>query len=247
MNRLQLETETSKLLADPANTRWSTGNIDLRLDEAQIAVQIDAAAVEYVETLTPTANVNTVPINNLTLDILRATWTDTSGNVIPLEGKTRREVDFERSNWQNETSNNAPDTWFPDFSKAQLWLVPAPSAAVISANCLTLYEIRQPTALTGAAGTAIPFDSNLLMVPFHMALCLWAAAQCLLDNGDQESIQKSLAYRSGNLDRPGQYEIWLKKIISKFNKPKGAPAKILWRPQGGRLGGWPVSKSTPLG
>lgn len=244
MQRSVLENEIARALNDLNNTRWTLAIIDSRLEFAQQDVQIVTDAVKSTETLTPTSNTATIALSTSLLDVLAVTLTDSSGNVTPLHGFTKEELFVRRPLWPNETPGQ-PDSYYVDFTTNTLYLVPAPSAQWAIANAIIVTEVQIPAAMTG--DTSVPFGANSLMIPYHKALKYWVVAECLLDNNDQESLQKAQFYRSGNLDRPGEYEKVIKEILSRFDKPTDARPRILWRPQGGRLGGWPVSKSSPLG
>lgn len=244
MNRSQLETEISRALNDTGNTRWPLATIDSRLELAQQDIQIVCDAIKTTELLTPTANVAAVTINANVLDILSATLVDAQGNVYPLKGKTKEELYTTRPYWLNESAGQ-PDSYWADFTAGTINLVPAPSASFTGSQTLTVVEVQTPNVM--ASGTDIPLNANTLFIPYHKALKYWVVAECLMDNNDSDSLQKAAYYRTGDLDHPGQYEKVIAEILSRFDKPTDAPARILWAPQGGRLGGWPTSKSTPLG
>lgn len=244
MMRSDLEAEISRLLNDPNNTRWSLSTIDTRLEHAQKDVQSETGAVKTIETLTPTANVAAITLSTSLLDVLFVTLTDSSSNVFPLTGTYLERLYLQRPLWKNETAGQ-PDSYYVDFTNNQLNLVPTPSAAWAIANAITVTEVQIPAALS--LSTSVPFGGNSLMIPYHLALVYWVVYECLLDNNDAESLQKAQYFRTGNYDHPGEYEKILKKIIDRFDKPTDERGHIIWKPTGGRLGGWPVSKSTPLG
>lgn len=244
MIRSQLETEISRALNDVNQTRWPVATIDSRLELAQQDVQIVTDAVKTTEVLTPTVNVAAVTLSTLLLDILSVTLTDSAGNVYPLTGFTKEELYVRRPLWLNELSGQ-PDSYWVDYTTNTLNLVPVPSAQWAIAGAITVVEVQTPPAMTLA--TSVPFGANSLMIPYHKALKYWVVAECLMDNSDSESLQKVTFFRTGNLDHPGEYEKVIGEILARFDKPTDARARILWAPTGGRLGGWPVSKSTPLG
>lgn len=244
MNRQQLEQETARLLNDINNTRWSLATIDTRLEFAQQDVQIQTNALKGSQIVTPTANTAAVTINSDILDILSVTLTDSAGNVFPLKGVTKEELYVRRPLWLQEAAGQ-PDSYWPNFTDSVINLVPAPSSQWAITNAITVVEVEPPNAMTG--NSSIPLSGNSALVPFHIGLCYWVAAECLMDNSDSESLQKAQYYRTGMLEKPGEYEKIIMKILTHFDKPTDARARILWRPSGGRLGGWPVSKSSPLG
>jgi len=252
MQRSDLEAEVSRLLGDANNTRWSTSVIDSRLDAAVIDVQKYARAVKTTASYTPTANLATVTVNSGIIDILRASYTLADGTIKgPNRGFNpinRYQLDIQYPNWQNEDPGE-PTRWTLDASNAQIILIPTPTAADVSANCLTLLEVRQPTnTLSAGSASTVPFDANALMVPFHRAIIYWAVAECYRDNNDTESLNKAKYFRSDNRQAPGLYETELRQIMSLFDCPEAVPAIVTYRPQGGRLGSpGQLSKSNPLG
>ena len=251
MQRSELEAEVSRLLGDPSQTRWTAPVIDLRLDAAQIDVQKYAKAVKVTASYTPTVNVSAVVVSALIIDILRATFTLPDGT-IRVEGNgfspiNRYQLDRDRPNWPNESAGE-PVLWCWDASTKSVILVPKPDAAHAVSNALTLLEVRQPTAMATGTAADVPFDSNSLMVPFHRALIYWSVAECLRDNADADSLNKAKYFRSDNRQAPGLYETEIKMLLSLFDVPEVQPARVSWKPTGGRLGSpGQLTKSNPLG
>ncbi len=250
MNRSDLEEEIGKLLGDKDHTRWSTTTIDTRLDAAELDVQKWTNAVKTATSYTPVASTAEVTVSANIIDILRATYTLSDGTVKGEKNGfkpiSRWELDFSRPNWQNEVAGE-PECWTFDASTRQVILIPKPDTSV--SNALTLLEVRQPTTpLSQGTSSSQPFDSNALMVPFHRALAYWVVSECLKDNQDSESLQKSRYFRSNDLQRPGEYEKEIKQILMKFDVPEAIPARVLYQPQGGRISGTGLArKENPLG
>lgn len=245
MNVSQLYAEIGRLCNDPNNTRWPVATLLIRLNLAQNDVQIKTSAVKTVEQIALVAGTaKYTSANTNILDILRATLTDTAANITELKEYTLSELYYRRPNWPNEAAGQ-PDCFFFDYTLDQFTLVAPPNSTFAGANAFTITEVLTPTVL--ALTTDVPFGANNQMIPYHLALAYWVVAQNLLDNNDTESLQKAQTYRTGNLDHPGEYEKILIEINQLFDTPTDIKARILWKPQGGRLGGWPVSKSTPLG
>jgi len=252
MQRSDIESEVSRLLGDPAQSRWSTATIDLRLDAAQIQVQKEAKAVKVTASYTPTVNVAAVVVSDQIIDILRATFTLPDGTV-RVDGSgfspiNRYQLDRDRPNWPNEDPGE-PVLWCWDASTRSVILIPKPDAAHAAvANALTLLEVHQPTPLSTGTAASVPFDSNALMVPFHRALVYWAVAECLRDNQDADSLSKAKYFRSDNRQSPGLYETEVKMLLSLFDVPEAVPARVSWKPSGGRRGSpGQLTKSNPLG
>lgn len=209
-------------------------------------------AVKTTTSYTPTVNASGVIVGDTVIDILRATFTLPDGTV-RVEGAgfnpiNRYQLDFERPNWPNE-SPGEPVLWTFDASTKQIILIPPPDAAHAAVvGALKALEVRQPTALSAGSSASVPFDSNALMVPYHRALVYWTVSECLKDNNDADSLSKAKYFRSNDLDKPGEYEKEIKQILMKFDVPEAIPAKVQWKPTGGRLGSpGQLSKSNPLG
>ncbi|HUV26996.1 MAG TPA: DUF6682 family protein [Anaerolineales bacterium] len=244
MQRSDIETEIGRLLGDPNHDRWSVTALRDRTQEAQIAVQALTNAIRTVETLTPTAETQEVDINDNTIDIIRATITDSDGDILALEGRSRSDLDFYVPNWENQDSGK-PTHFFYDASNNQLVLYPKPSADYAIADALKVWEVRIPEELTG--DTDEPFDNNAAMQAYANSIVHWVVAQCWMDDGTPEALGKSRFHKSGSIENPGEFEKYIRLINAKFNAPSVIPARIKWYPQGGRVGGRRVSKSNPFG
>lgn len=237
MDRSALESEIGRLLGDPNHTRWTTTVIDSRIDLACTDIQVWTNAVKTTENLAATAGVAYVTVDSSVIDILSVTLTLSDGTVKPLRGYFRFQLDVLRPNWQNE-SQAEPDAWYFDASNRLLYLLSTPGQAYT----VNVVEVQNPTSLSSAA--SVPFSSNALMVPYHMAIAYWVTAQCLKDNDDPESLQKARFFSSGALDKPGEYEREIKKILMKFDLPEAIPGRIAIVKQGGRVGSGSVPSKT---
>lgn len=239
MQRSEIDAEIGRLLNDTNHERWSTDILHTREEFAQQEVQTLTGAVKTTESLTPTADTNEVQVDSGVLDITRATWTDPDGNEYPLTFKSVEDLDFYRPNWRNETGNR-PDTISYDASNRQVILIPAPTSADITTNCLKVWEVQTPDTL--ASDYSEPFDGNVLMRAYSMSIVHWVVAQCFMDEGNPEALGKAKFHKSNDIDRPGEFEKVIKKIKSRFNAPSAIPERIKYRPQGGLRGGnsrWP--------
>ena len=244
MTLTEIYEEVGRLLNDVGNTRWITATLLFRANQAATIIQNYANSVKITETLTPTANTAQVTLNAKTMDILRVTFVRSNGDRISKQGTSRFDLDFDFPNWENLDAGE-PQTWWYDASNQQINLVPTPDSNNAITNGLEVLEVRTPAAMT--TGTDVPFDSNNQMVPYHMAVVHWIVAQCWLDDGTPEALSKAQYHRSGSLDKPGQYEVHIKRLLDNFDVPEDAPTRIKWSPQGGRIGGWGPTKSNPLG
>lgn len=240
----ELWSEVGRLLNDPFNTRWTTDVITARANIGQQKIQGYTNAVKTAESLTPVAGVATLSLNAKTMDIVRATKTLTNGSIKPFEGITREELDFRYPDWK-QYSNGEPLYWFYDATNQQINMVPPPDASNAISNGITIWESRKPADLS--LSTDIPFDSNNQMIPYHICLVYWVAAECWMDDGTPEALGKSKFFMSGSMLSPGKYEGEISRILEEFDVPETIPETILWQPEGGRIGTWHYpSKGQPL-
>ena len=245
MNSGQIDAEIGRLLNDPNNTRWTAAVLLVRKNEAQGIVQGYTQAVKTKETLTPTASTQEVTLDADTMDITRVAITLPNGDIFPLEGTTRKELDYLYPNWQNLDAGR-PGKWFYDATNQQLNLVRKPDSDHAITNGLFVWEVRKPADLS--SDSDVPFDSNNQMIPYHLSIVHWVVAQCWLDDGTPEALAKSQYHRSGMLSRPGEFEKQILRIREDFDDPVDVMMKVKWRPQGGRVGRWGyATKSDPLG
>lgn len=241
-----LYSEVGRLLGDPNNERWSQAVLLSRINLAQTKVLAYTNSVKTKETLTPVAATETVSVDSDVMDIIRVHIQRTDGSWFKLKPYFLEQLDFDYPNWQ-QIGDGEPAAYWWDGTNQQINLVPAPDSANAITDGLRVWEIQNPAALVNS--TDVPFASNAAMIPYHMAIAYWVAAQCKLDDQTPEALAISRAFRSGLMDRPGEFEKEIKIINAKFDSPEDMPARILWKPQGGRLtkGGSVRTKSYPLG
>lgn len=223
--------ESGRLLNDPNNDRWSQAVLLSRFNLAQVAVLAYTNSVKTLEQLTPVAANPEVQLDTDVMDLIRVDIVRSDGNIFKLKGIFRDELDFYYPNWQN-SNDGEPITYWWDGTNQKINLIPAPDAANAITNGLRVWELQKPTDLS--ASSDVPFGSNTAMIPYHLSIVHWAVAQCWMDDATPESLAKSKFHRSGLMDRPGQFELEIKKILAKFDVPADIPARIKWKPQGGR-------------
>lgn len=225
--------EAGRLLNDANNDRWSQADLLARFNLAQTKVLAYTNSVKTKETLTPTAGNPEVQVDTDVIDIIRVWKVDAQGNWRKLPGLLLDQLDFQYPNWQ-QLGDGEPKAYWWDGTNQKINLVPAPDAANAITDGLIVYEVQNPNAL--ANSTDVPFGSNAAMVPYHLAIVHWAVAQCWMDDATPESLAKSKFHRSGLMDKPGQFELEIQRILAKFDTPEDIPARIMWKPTGGRSG-----------
>jgi hypothetical protein len=237
--------EIGRELNDPNNDRWSQAVLTDRANIVATQILGYTNSVKTRESLTPVAGTETVSVDSDTMDIIRVDIKNSSGEWVKLQGILRDQLDFEDPNWQQRDDGRPIRYWW-DGTNQQLNLVPAPSSEWAQTDGLRVWEVRKPADMDTTDD--IPFDSNAAMIPYHMAIVHGVVSLCWMDDATPEAMQKSRFHRSGLMDRPGNFERELKRILAKFDAPEDIPARILWRPQGGRASGRGLrSKSNPLG
>lgn len=241
MNLSDLQAEAGRLLADANNERWSAAILLTRINLAQADIQGQTNAIKTSESLNLVSGTSAYAVASDAIDILKVVITDNQGNATPLKGYTTIDLDFYWPTWR-QFSNGTPFGYYWDGVANTVNLVPAPDWTLTSG--LTVIESQLPTDLVNS--TDIPFDSDTQMVPYHMSIVHWVVAQCWLDDGTPEALAKSKFHRTNDMDHPGEYEKWIKKINSQFDVAEDVPTQIKFKPQGGRIGSWGVSKSNPF-
>ena len=231
MNVTAMYAEIGRLLGDPNNDRWVVATLLARINLAQTRVLGLTNAVKTKEALTPVAGTATVSLDTDTMDIIRVHIKNSSGSWKKLDGILRDQLDFQSPGWrQFSTGEPLAYTW--DGTNLQLTLIPAPSSEWAQTNGLEVWEVQKPADMATGADTV--FAANNAMIPYHMSVVHWVVAQCWMDDGTPEALGKSKFHSSGDFARPGEFENEIKQIWKKFDSPEDIPARILWRPQGGR-------------
>lgn len=244
MDVSSMYSEAGRLLNDPNNDRWSQSTLLTRFNLAQTKVLAYTNSVKTLETLTPVASDPEVQLDTDVIDIIRVDIVRSDGSIFKLKGYLRDQLDFDYPNWQ-QLDDGEPLAYWWDGTNQKINLVPAPDAANAITNGLKVWEVQNPVALS--VSTDVPFSSNAAMIPYHLAIVHWAVAQCWMDDATPEAMAKSKFHRSGLMERPGQFELEIQRILAKFDAPKDIPARILWKPAGGRLGNRGTDrKATPI-
>jgi hypothetical protein len=236
--------EIGRKLGDPNNERWTQGVLLERMNRSQTKILILTNAVKTKETLTATASTATVQLDTDVIDIIRVDIQRTNGDWVKLRGYLRDQLDFEFPNWQQEDEGEPQCYWW-DGTNQQINLVPAPDSANAISSGLRVWEIQKPADMSASSDQ--PFGSNAAMIPYHTAIVEDVVADCFEDDGTPEALAKSRYHRSGIMSNPGNFEKEIMRINAKFDTPTDIPSRILWRPQGGRVGGNVTTKSNPLG
>jgi len=244
MNLSSLQSEIGRLLNDPSNSRWIASVLTERINDAQKVIQGFTKALKTIETLTPTANQSAVTLDSDTMDIYRVVVTRSNGDQWPLTGMSREDLDYTYPDWLNWSAGE-PKTWWYNAAAQTINLVPKPDASNAITNGLQVWEIRSPADLVNS--TDIPFDSNNQLVPYHDAIVNYVVAKCWQDDGTPEALSKSKFHMSGSMQKPGEFELEIQRILGEFDNPQ-VPTHIKYRKQGGRTGSFFIpTKSDPLG
>lgn len=245
MNLTTLSDEIGRLLSDVTHDRWSQATLTTRINLAQTEIQGYTKALKYPNTITPTANAEKISIAANTMDVIRASKTLPGGEIKPFPGIDLEQLNYLYPDWK-QWQPGEPLYWYYDAGDQTIHPVPrCDDNFVNGGGYFELTEIRTPTDLS--AGTDIPFDSNNQMIPYHTAIVHYVVARCFMDDGTPEALGKSKFHKSGSMMNPGEYEKQLGRIMAEFDTATGVPAQILWKPQGGRIGGYGApTKASPL-
>jgi len=242
MNLSDLQSECSRLLSDTGNGRWPLTTLTTRINLAQEIIQGQTNAIKTVGTFSLVANTATIVITTAATDLLEVNIQNSGGEILPLKGKTLTELDFSTPSWRQ--FNPSTPVWFMwDGTTSTITLVPTPDYSLVG-GLITLLSVR-PDDLVNP--TDVPFNANPSFLSFHLSIVHWVVAQCFMDDGTPEALAKAKFHKSGNMLNPGEYEKQIGRIMAEFDVPEAVPNRVLWRPQGGRLGYayWPA-KSNPF-
>ena len=237
MNLSELQAECGRLLSDPENTRWTASVLLKRLNIFQKEIQGVTKAIKTPKEYAVVASQGAALLDDDTMDVYSAFITDASSTSFPIFGTTTTHLDIQTPGWR-EWGEGVPRCFVYNATTQIMGIYPTNSEA------LTLHtiEIIAPDDLVNP--TDIPFDSNNQMIPYHMALVHPVVAQCWMDDGTPEALAKSAFHKSGNMDRPGQYELHLKRIKAFFDINVDTRNRIHWKPQGGRVGQYGMPTKT---
>lgn len=244
MNLTQLQQEAARLLSDKNNDRWSLDVLTTRINLAQIEIQGYTAAVKTQYSLSTDAGVSNIVVNSDTMNIIRIVRQRSDGTLVPFQGKTNEELDYLNPDWR-QWPIGEPLYWFFEESVPRIVILPAPDASNAISGGLTVYASLKPADLVNP--TDIPFNSSTPMIPYNYAIVHWVVAHCFMDDGTPEALAKSKFHRSGSMEHPGEYEKELGRIMAEFDAPEAIPSRVMYKPQGARVGFtyWP-SKSYPF-
>lgn len=239
MNLGELKAECGRLLNDTNHQRWSESLLTTRLNLAQDEVVAYTDVYKIYAAASVSAGVDSTILDSATMDVNRV-YLDYGDEQYPLTGMSTVELDYRYPGWYN-WSDSRPQVYSYDQVTRTITFHPAPDKDII----VNMFQLVKPADLS--LDTEVPFDSNVALIPYHISLVHWTVAQCWMDDGTPESLSKSMFHKTGNILKPGQYELQLKRIMDKFDGSENIQNHILWKSQGGRRGSWGTSKSYPLG
>lgn len=248
MNVLEAKQEIGRLLNDPNNERWNSDVLIARINLAQKEiVGLTNCIKTQSTTYTPTANQETVEITTF-LDILDVTIQRSNGDVVPLIGISRQELDYRYPNWRQWDPGEPQYWWYAEFQGStntqEMHLVPKPDANNAITDGLGISGVIAPRDVDEDSDSM--FNGISVLDPYKMSIVHWVVAQCFLDDATPEAIAKSKVHRTGDMLRPGLYESQIARILQEFDRPSGKNSRILWKKEGGRIGSFGPSKAYPL-
>jgi hypothetical protein len=181
MNRGTIRDEIRRLIrdTDTTNPRWSTTELNSRIDLAHDVISSETKCIPYRYTASLVADTAEYLMPDYYLDADRVMYLDDNSDWRPLEKKTEFELDEESNNWRSESGTSK--YWYQRIG--YIGIVPYPTAA--KTDGLRVDMFRLPTAFTADAD--IPFDSVKEMYPYHEAICVKVALSCALDEGNEKT------------------------------------------------------------
>jgi len=203
LTRADLVSRVGDLIQDPDNTRWTAGQKQSRLEEAQEQFVLDTRALVDSTTATPITDQQEYALPSDVLDINRL-----AHRGLELQRISKFDLDFYSS--QDWTADKGtPKYYYVDLdpNNKKYGLYPIPQGEDAIASSLVIEYIKIPPVLS--SDSSVPLDSHTLMIPYHMALAYYAARQLLLADPTQENIVKAVAYGR-------EYETFVTKCINVF-------------------------------
>lgn len=241
MDLSALQLEIGRLLNDPANSRWTADVLTTRINLAQTEIVGYTGCYRRGESLNTSS---TIALDADTMSIVRATIQRADGSIYPIPLLTTEQLVFRYPDFA-QWDPGEPRLMIYDAINQVINLYPEPDTSNQITGGFSVIEVRKPADLVNS--TDIPFESNNQLIPHHMAIVHWVVAQCWMDDGTPEALQKARFHKSGSMLHPGEYEKQLGRIMAEFDSPDAIQDQIMWRPQGGRTGSWWMpNKSNPL-
>lgn len=192
LTRSQIRTEARAHLrdTDTTNPRWSTAVLDTRIDIAELEFIKLARMPIKTSYITTTVNVSTYAMPTDCIAPVRIAYaifpTTTTLTYKRLEYVTVEGMDNTSKgySWWEDADADLPTKYmYPETGVIRLY--PAPSSSYDGTDLLKVtYAVRVSTM---ASDSAVPFDSNTFMYPYHNALIWYTCFLCALDTGVQQS------------------------------------------------------------
>jgi hypothetical protein len=187
--RATLTTLTSLLIGDPANSQFSTTQVQDKIQEAQERFVLDTRVLTDNATDSIVDGTSEYNLPSDVLDIKRL-----AVNGIELDRVSRFQIDLEKAgNWSADAGT--PQKFYVDLdpNNKKLRLYPIPQAGDVGTNNIAIEYIKLPPTLS--ADASVPLDGHTLLIAYQNALAYWAAKELLTINPSQENIARFSAYQ----------------------------------------------------
>lgn len=215
--RATLTTLVSLLIDDPANTRFSTTQVQDKIQEAQERFVLDTRALRDSTTDTVVDGTQEYSLPSDVLDIVRM-----AHKGVELVRISKADLDFyTTARWDQTTGT--PTYFYVDLdpNNKKYGLYPIPTANDAGAY-LALEYVKIPPTLS--SDSSVPLDSHTLLTPYHNSLAYWAAKELLMINPSQENLVRVQQYSR-------RYEDEISHCIETFKHLEQSQG---WRFKGGR-------------
>ena len=186
LTRLQLQQRVGDLIADPNNQRWSTSQVQNKLNEGQEAFAVDTVSFLVTTSLTISAS-NTLA---LPTDVIQIRHLRELTNGVVLKRTTEKQLIIDHGTGFSTNTSTAPNEYYSktEAINRTLVLYPTPTNSTIT---YSLSYFGLPTAMSSDSSNVFTDSAsnvNYSLEPFSMGVAYWSAADLLRVQPDQGAI-----------------------------------------------------------
>lgn len=225
MTLSDLQSLIGQLTNDPNHDKYKTSSPDdigIELDNVQDRWNLEAGILKDVVTLTVVDGTRNYALSALTGTPIRFDRVTHKGLLLERKDKSWYDLYKGGDDWSDNTGT--PTGYYIDVSdpdNQNIFLYPIPQSADAGANLVVEY-VKRHTSMSAAGDS--PFNSNLLLTPYHHGLAYHASANLLLRDPSEANVLKV-----GQYNKLGNNI--LSKVIEVFkNQEREAPYRL----RGGR-------------
>lgn len=215
--RATLTTLVSLLIDDPSNQRFTTTQVQDKIQEAQERFVLDSRVLRDSVTDTTVTGTQEYALQTDVMDIIRM-----AHKGVELIRISKADLDFYTTARWDQT-NGTPKYYYVDLdpNNKKYGLYPIPESGDAGAN-LAIEYVKIPPTLSG--DSSVPLDGHTLLTPYHNSLAYWAAKELLMINPSEENLVRVKQYTD-------RYNDEISNCIETFKHLEQSQG---WRMKGGR-------------